>query len=304
MLATGVTASLMSLGAIDFGLIVDSSVIMVENCIRKLAHENGSAKQEDIILDAAIEVRKPTMFGELIIAVVFMPILLLEGTEGKLFRPMAMTVLFALGGSLILSLTFMPAMASLLLPKKMDEKEVGLVRIVKAMYHPWMMRAIRHPFATLATTLIVFVVSLPMARYLGAEFMPRLEEGDLLIEANRLPSATLEGSIAMSTQIEKLLKELPEVRTIFCKTGRPEIANDVMGVNQTDVWVLLKPIHDWPKSKSREELIRDISDVLAANVPGVVFSFTQPIAMRVDELVEPFLVLWMSRRIFKPICQH
>jgi heavy metal efflux system protein len=285
MLATGVTASLMSLGAIDFGLIVDSSVIMVENCIRKLAHENGSAKQEDIILDAAIEVRKPTMFGELIIAVVFMPILLLEGTEGKLFRPMAMTVLFALGGSLILSLTFMPAMASLLLPKKMDEKEVGLVRIVKAMYHPWMMRAIRHPFATLATTLIVFVVSLPMARYLGAEFMPRLEEGDLLIEANRLPSATLEGSIAMSTQIEKLLKELPEVRTIFCKTGRPEIANDVMGVNQTDVWVLLKPIHDWPKSKSREELIRDISDVLAANVPGVVFSFTQPIAMRVDELV-------------------
>jgi heavy metal efflux system protein len=285
MLATGVTASLMSLGAIDFGLIVDSSVIMVENCIRKLAHENGSAKQEDIILDAAIEVRKPTMFGELIIAVVFMPILLLEGTEGKLFRPMAMTVLFALGGSLILSLTFMPAMASLLLPKKMDENEVGLVRIVKAMYHPWMMRAIRHPFATLATTLIVFVVSLPMARYLGAEFMPRLEEGDLLIEANRLPSATLEGSIAMSTQIEKLLKELPEVRTIFCKTGRPEIANDVMGVNQTDVWVLLKPIHDWPKSKSREELIRDISDVLAANVPGVVFSFTQPIAMRVDELV-------------------
>lgn len=285
MAFTGVTASLMSLGAIDFGLIVDSSVIMVENCIRKLSHDNGDTKHEDIILDAAVEVRKPTMFGELIIAVVFLPILLLEGTEGKLFRPMALTVLFALGGSLILSLTFMPAMASIFLPKKMKEDEIFLVRIVKFFYEPLVSRAILHPLVTIVIALSVFSISIPMARNLGAEFMPRLEEGDLLIEAQRLPSATLEGSIEMSTQIERILMKYPEVKTVFSKTGRPEIANDVMGVHQTDVWVLLKPIHDWPSHKSRDELIEQMSEELNANVPGVAFGFTQPIEMRVDELV-------------------
>ena len=285
MLATGVTASLMSLGAIDFGLIVDSSVIMVENCIRKLSHDNGDTAHEDVIRDAAIEVRKPTMFGELIIAVVFLPILLLEGTEGKLFRPMALTVLFALGGSMILSLSFMPAMASLLLPRKMDEKEVFLVRIVKWFYVPIVTRAIRHPLVTVSAALTIFAISLPMARQLGAEFMPRLEEGDLLVEALRLPSATLEDSIAMSTQVEVILKKFPEVKTVFSKTGRPEIANDVMGVHQTDVWVLLNHVQDWPLPKTRDELIEEMSAVLSANVPGVVFGFTQPIEMRVDELV-------------------
>ena len=285
MAFTGVTASLMSLGAIDFGLIVDSSVIMVENCIRKLSHDNGDAKHEDVIRDAAVEVRKPTMFGELIIAVVFLPILLLEGTEGKLFRPMALTVLFALGGSMILSLSFMPAMASIFLPKKMKEDDVFLVRIVKFFYEPVMRRAIKHPFVTIAIALTVFSISLPMARNLGAEFMPRLEEGDLLVEALRLPSATLEGSVAMSTQIENILKKYPEVRTVFSKTGRPEIANDVMGVHQTDVWVLLNPVHDWPDHKTRDELIQQMSEELNANVPGVAFGFTQPIEMRVDELV-------------------
>lgn len=285
MAYTGVTASLMSLGAIDFGLIVDSSVIMVENCIRKLSHDNGDAKHEDVIRDAAIEVRKPTMFGELIIAVVFLPILLLEGTEGKLFRPMALTVLFALGGSMILSLSFMPAMASIFLPKKMKEEDVFLVRLVKLFYVPLVSRAINHPFVTVVIALTVFAISLPMARNLGAEFMPRLEEGDLLVEALRLPSATLEGSVAMSTQIESILKKYPEVRTVFSKTGRPEIANDVMGVHQTDVWVLLKPVHDWPTHKTRDELIEQMSEELKANVPGVAFGFTQPIEMRVDELV-------------------
>jgi cobalt-zinc-cadmium resistance protein CzcA len=138
---------------------------------------------------------------------------------------------------------------------------------------------------TVALALTVFALSLPIARNLGAEFMPRLEEGDLLVEASRLPSATLEGSIEMSTQIENILKKYPEVKTVFSKTGRPEIANDVMGVHQTDVWVLLKPVHDWPKGKTRDELIQQMSDELNANVPGVAFGFTQPIEMRVDELV-------------------
>lgn len=285
MAFTGVTASLMSLGAIDFGLIVDSSVIMVENCIHKLSRDNGESSQTDIIRDAAVEVRKPTMFGELIIAVVFLPILLLEGTEGKLFQPMALTVLFALGGSLILSLTFMPAMASIALPQKMEDKDIFLVRWIKFVYEPIVTRAIKNPLVTVAAALAIFFISLPVASKLGAEFMPRLEEGDLLVEAVRLPSATLEGSIEMSTQIENILKEFDEVKTVFCKTGRPEIANDVMGVHQTDVWVLLKPVHDWPEEKTRDELIEQMSDLLNANVPGVAFGFTQPIEMRVDELV-------------------
>lgn len=285
MAFTGVTASLMSLGAIDFGLIVDSSVIMIENCIRRLSHDNEGTPHVDVIRDAAVEVRKPTMFGELIISVVYLPILLLQGTEGKLFRPMALTVLFALAGSLVLSLTFMPAMASLVLPKKMDEKDVLLVRIIKIFYRPLVKSAIGHPVVTVVAALTVFAVSIPVGMNLGAEFMPRLEEGDLLIEAVRLPSATLEGSIEMSTQIESILKEFPEVKTVFSKTGRPEIANDVMGVHQTDVWVLLKPIHDWPGHKSRDELIEEMSTALNENVPGVAFGFTQPIEMRVDELV-------------------
>lgn len=285
MAATGITASLMSLGAIDFGLIVDSSVIMIENCILRLSHNHSGRSRIEVIRDAAIEVRKPTMFGELIIAIVYLPILALQGTEGKLFRPMALTVLFALAGSLVLSLTFMPAMASLALPKHVDEKDIWLVRLIKRIYQPIVMRAITHPVMTALVAISVFVGSVPVAAHLGAEFMPKLEEGDLLIEAVRLPTASLEGSIEMSTNIEKLLLEFGEVQTVFCKTGRPEIANDVMGVHQTDVWVLLKPHHEWPRPKPRDELIEEMSEVLNSRVPGVMFGFTQPIEMRVDELV-------------------
>jgi cobalt-zinc-cadmium resistance protein CzcA len=285
MAATGITASLMSLGAIDFGLIVDSSVIMIENCIRRIAHGSEGKSREEIVRDAAIEVRKPTMFGELIIAVVYLPILALQGTEGKLFRPMALTVLFALAGSLVLSLTLMPVLASMFLPKNMTEKDVWLIRMVKRVYEPLVTRTIRHPLMTIGVAIGMFVLSIPIGMHLGAEFMPRLDEGDLLIEINRLPSATLEESVTMSTQVEKLLKHFPEVRTVFCKTGRPEIANDVMGVHQTDVWVMLKPPDEWPRHKSRDELIEEMAALLKDQVPGIIFGFTQPIEMRVDELV-------------------
>ncbi len=285
MWGTGITASLMSLGAIDFGLIVDSSVIMIENCIRRLSHDQGRTPRLELIRDAAIEVRKPTMFGELIIAVVYVPILALEGMEGKMFRPMALTVLFALAGSLVLSMTFMPALASLALPKIVDEKEVWLIRMLKKVYEPLVRRAIAHPVITVLFALSVFALSLPVGANLGAEFMPRLEEGDLLIEAVRLPTASLEGSLTMSTSIEKTLMEFNEVETVFCKTGRPEIANDVMGVHQTDVWVLLKPHAQWPVRTTRDALIAEMSEKLNARVPGVAFGFTQPIEMRVDELV-------------------
>lgn len=285
MYATAISASLMSLGAIDFGLIVDSSVIMIENCIHRLSENHGSKSRLEVIRDASIEVRKPTMFGELIIAVVYLPILMLQGTEGKLFRPMALTVLFALLGSLILSMTLMPALASIALPRTLKDKEVWLVQMIKMLYRPVVKAAIARPAVTTASALIVFVLSIPVAMNLGAEFMPRLEEGDLLIEALRLPSATIEGATEMGTQIEQLLIEFPEVRTVFSKTGRPEIANDVMGVHQTDVWVILKPRDQWRAGVTRNDLIAEMDAVLRKNIVGVGFGFTQPIEMRVDELV-------------------
>lgn len=284
MMATGITASLMSLGAIDFGLIVDSSVIMIENCIRRLSHGEKRSHIE-IIREAAIEVRKPTMFGELIIAIVYVPILALQGTEGKLFKPMALTVLFALAGSLVLSMTLMPALAAITLPKKMSEKEVFLIRWIKWFYRPLVDRAIRHRAATVAIALTVFGSSIPVAWNLGAEFMPRLVEGDLLVEAVRLPSATIEGAVDVGTQIETIIGGLPEVKTVFCKTGRPEIANDIMGVHQTDVWVMLKDKEHWREGVTRDDLIEELDTALTSQVPGVAFGFTQPIEMRVDELV-------------------
>jgi cobalt-zinc-cadmium resistance protein CzcA len=285
MLATGVTASLMSLGAIDFGLIVDSSVIMIENCVRRLAHEGGTRPKLAIIRDAAVEVRKPTMFGELIIAIVYLPILALQGTEGKLFRPMALTVIFALAGSMVLSLTLMPVLASLGLRAKPEEKEVWLIRALKHFYVPVLGAVVRHPVVATLGALALVAASVPVAFHLGGEFMPKLNEGDLLIEAVRIPSAALEGAVPASTQIENILKKFPEVRLVYCKTGRPEIANDVMGVHQTDVWTLLKPQDEWRPGLTRDALIEEMDRELTENVPGVKFGFSQPIEMRVNELV-------------------
>ncbi len=285
MLATGVTASLMSLGAIDFGLIVDSSVIMIENCVRRLAHEGGTRSKLAIIREAAVEVRKPTMFGELIIGIVYLPILALQGTEGKLFRPMALTVIFALAGSMVLSLTVMPVLASLVLSSKTKEEEVWLVRWIKRGYAPLLNASVARPLVAMGLALAVVGVSLPVAWNLGGEFMPRLNEGDLVIEALRIPSASLEGAVATSTQIEKVLMTFPEVRLVYCKTGRPEIANDVMGVHQTDVWTMLKPQSEWPSGLTRDALIEAMDRKLSDNVPGVKFGFSQPIEMRVNELV-------------------
>jgi heavy metal efflux system protein len=285
MLSTGVTASLMSLGAIDFGLIVDSSVIMIENCVRRLAHEGGTRPKLDIVRDAAVEVRKPTMYGELIIAIVYLPILALQGTEGKLFRPMALTVIFALAGSMVLSLTLMPVLASIALGSKPEEKELWLIRAFKRIYAPILDCVVRYPGTMVALALGLVAVSVPLALGLGGEFMPKLNEGDLLIEAVRIPSAALEGAVPASTQIETLLKSIPEVRLVYCKTGRPEIANDVMGVHQTDVWTLLKPQDEWRHGLTRDALIEEIDKLLSENVPGVKFGFSQPIEMRVNELV-------------------
>ncbi|NCY03078.1 MAG: efflux RND transporter permease subunit, partial [Planctomycetia bacterium] len=284
MWATGIAASLMSLGAIDFGLVVDSSVIMVENCVRRLGMASPTDSKLAIVRDAAIEVRGPTMFGELIITIVYLPILFLEGTEGKLFRPMALTVLFALAGSLIISLTLMPVLAATVLSRE-EEHEPLLMRLFHRAYHPVAKLAVGHPVVVSLLAAGLVAASIPVALRLGAEFMPRLDEGDLLVEVNRLPSATLEDSVPITTRIENTLGDFPEVRTVFCKTGRPEIANDIMGVQQTDVWVMLEPRAEWPAGVSRDELVERMAAALSAAVPGANFGFSQPIEMRVDELV-------------------
>jgi cobalt-zinc-cadmium resistance protein CzcA len=284
MWAVGIPASLMSLGAIDFGLVVDSSVIMVENCVRRLGLAPPRASKLQVVRDAAVEVRGPTMFGELIIAIVYLPILFLEGTEGKLFRPMALTVLFALAGSLVISLTLMPVLAATVLGRE-EEHEPLVMRIFHRLYRPLARIAVLHPVATALVAAGLVAASVPVALRLGAEFMPRLDEGDILIEVNRLPTATLEDAIPMTTRIEQVLGEFPEVRTVFCKTGRPEIANDIMGVQQTDVWVMLEPRGRWPRAVTRDELVERMSQALGAAVPGASFGFSQPIEMRVDELV-------------------
>jgi cobalt-zinc-cadmium resistance protein CzcA len=285
MLATGISASLMSLGAIDFGLIVDSSVIMIENCVRRLGHEGETRPKLEIVRDAAIEVRKPTMFGELIIAIVYLPILALQGTEGKLFRPMAFTVIFALAGSLVLSLTLMPVLAAMGLSSRPQEKEIWLLRRIKHFYQPVLEQFVRHPVAAVIMALALGAASVPIAFNLGGEFMPRLNEGDLLIEAVRIPAASLDGAVAASTEVENLLRTIPEVRFVYCKTGRPEIANDVMGVHQTDVWTMLKPQNEWRPGLTRDALIEEIDKLLSDHVPGMKFGFSQPIEMRVNELV-------------------
>ena len=284
MWAVGIPASLMSLGAIDFGLVVDSSVIMVENCVRRLGLARPSTSKIDVVRDAAIEVRGPTMFGELIIAVVYLPILFLEGTEGKLFRPMALTVLFALLGSLVISLTLMPVLAATVLSRE-EEHEPLIMRLFHKLYQPLARFAVFHPVMISLVAAALVAASVPVALRLGAEFMPRLDEGDLLVEVNRLPSATLEDSIALTTRIEQVLGGFPEVRTVFCKTGRPEIANDIMGVQQTDVWVMLRPHSKWPQGVTRDDLVERMSKALSTGIPGATFGFSQPIEMRVDELV-------------------
>jgi heavy metal efflux system protein len=284
MWAVGIPASLMSLGAIDFGLVVDSSVIMVENCVRRLGLALPTTSKLEVVRDAAIEVRGPTMFGELIIAVVYLPILFLEGTEGKLFRPMALTVLFALAGSLVISLTLMPVLAATVLARE-EEHEPLMMRLFHRAYRPLARAAVYHPVVISLVAAGLVAASVPVALRLGAEFMPRLDEGDILIEVNRLPSATLEDSVPLTARIEKVLGEFPEVRTVFSKTGRPEIANDIMGVQQTDVWVMLEPRSRWPAEVTRDELVERMSAALGTAVPGANFGFSQPIEMRVDELV-------------------
>ena len=288
MLQFGIAASLLSLGAIDFGLVVDSSVVMIENCVRRLSHGIPAGQTKlDVIRDAAIEVRKPTMFGELIIMIVYLPILTLEGVEGKLFRPMAMTVIFALAGSMVMSLTLMPVLASYILPKRLEEREPFLIRVIKRLYAPVLHFSMHHKLAVIGFALgILFVAFGLIAPNLGSEFVPKLSEGALAINVVRLAGTDLDESVRYNTQMERaILKEFPdEVRHVWSRIGSAEVATDPMGIELTDMFITLEPRSQWTRAETQGELTTLIQQSLR-EMPGQRIAMTQPIEMRLNEMI-------------------
>jgi len=285
MVRAGIAGSLMSLGAIDFGLIVDSSVISVENSVRRLAEDRTERSKIDIVREAALEVRRPTMFGELIILIVYLPILFLEGMEGKLFRPMALTVVFALAGSMLLSLTLIPVLSSLILPRRISERESIVVRAAKRVYRPVLDFAIRWKWAVIGVAAVLMFNGLLLARTLGSEFVPRLYEGTVVINTVRLASVSIDESVRYGTEIEKvLLAAYPdEIERIWTRTGSAEVATDPMGVELSDVFVTLKPRSGWRHARTQTELVAHMQKTLEV-LPGMRMVFTQPIEMRVNEM--------------------
>lgn len=285
MLQAGITASLLSLGAVDFGMIVDSSVIMIENCARHVANRKNKHWLETI-RDAAIEVRKPTLFGELIIIIVFLPILTLEGVEGKLFRPMALTMIFALLGSLILSLTLMPVLASLLLPRIMKEREPWLVRLAHRLYAPLLNAALRFRSITVMITVALVAIAGFIALRMGGEFLPKLNEGAIVINVIRLAGISVEEAVNSNSRIEQLLlEEFPdEIAHVWSRIGTAEVATDPMGIELSDIFVTLKPRAKWKKVRTQEELT-GLMDKLLDDFPGLNKVFTQPIEMRMNEMI-------------------
>ena len=286
MLYSGVSGNLMSLGAIDFGLIVDGAVVMIENIARHLNERRISREETPhVILEAGREVLKPIFFAVGIIIIVYLPILTLQGIEGKMFRPMALTVIFALVGSLILAFTLMPVLASFFMRSRGHGRETRLVRSIRRVYAPLLNKAVVHPLVTTLVAASMFVSSLIFIPFLGSEFIPRLDEGDILVQASRLPSISLGESIKTTLQVEKTLRTFPEVIQVVSRTGTPEVATDVMGMEISDIFVRLKSKEEWQTAANKEELVEKMAEKLAREVPGVGFGFTQPIEMRFNELI-------------------
>jgi len=297
MLMTGmvqakVSANLMSLGALDFGLIVDGAVIIVENCILRLAgrqHELGRIlKLEErfkTVFTATREVFTPSLISVLVVILVNLPILALSGVEGKMFTPMAMTVIMALLSALVLSLTFVPAAVALFMTGHIEEKDNAIVRYSKQIYAPVITWAIKFRVAVLSSALIFVALVSVLATRMGTEFIPNLDEGDIAIQALRIPGTSLSQSLEMQFQLEKAVLEIPEVKTYFSRVGTAEVASDPMGPNISDGYVMLKERSEWPDpTKTKAELLNDIGEQLAL-LPGNAFEISQPIQLRFNELI-------------------
>lgn len=292
MVTNKVSANLMSLGALDFGIIIDGAVVIVENCVRRLAHAQAAAgraltrnERFHEVFAAARESRRPLLFGQLIIMVVYLPIFALTGVEGKMFHPMAFTVVAALLGAMILSVTFIPAAVALLIGDKVSEKESRLMLWAKRGYEPMLSFAMLNKPLVLTVTIVAVVLSGLLATRMGSEFVPSLNEGDIALHALRIPGTSLTQAVEMQIELERTIKQFPEVDRIFAKIGTAEIATDPMPPNVADNFVMLKPQSEWPDPKRTKADLVDAMQAAVAKVPGNNYEFTQPIQMRFNELL-------------------
>ncbi len=292
MVTNKVSANLMSLGALDFGIIIDGAVVIVENCVRRLAHAQGIAgrpltrnERFHEVFEASKEARRPLLFGQLIIMVVYLPIFALTGVEGKMFHPMAYTVVAALLGAMILSVTFIPAAVALFIGNKVDEKENRLMVWAKRGYRPMLGWAMLNKPLVLTIAAVSVALSGLIATRMGSEFIPSLNEGDVALHALRIPGTSLTQAIEMQSELERVVKTFPEVDKIFAKIGTAEIATDPMPPNVADNFVMLKPISEWPDpTRSKADLVAAMQ-VAVMKIPGNNYEFTQPIQMRFNELI-------------------
>ncbi|MDH5767071.1 MAG: CusA/CzcA family heavy metal efflux RND transporter, partial [Gammaproteobacteria bacterium] len=292
MVQSRVSGNLMSLGALDFGLIVDGAVIIVENCLRQLALFQQQHKIRPdlatrllIVRQATVDVIRPGVFGVIIIMIVYVPIFALDGVEGKMFHPMALTVVMALAAALILSLTAVPAAVALFVTGEVKEKENIFMRSAKQLYQPALQWVLSRPVAVVSTAGLLVIISSLYATRMGTEFVPNLDEGDIALHALRIPGTSLSQSLKMQRLLEQRLGQAPEVSHIFTKLGTAEVATDPMPPNVADTFIMLKPREQWPDpNKSKSQLIEEIQTI-AKSVPGNNYEFTQPIKMRFNELI-------------------
>lgn len=292
MVQSQISGNLMSLGAIDFGLIVDGAVIIAENCLRKLAEkqrELGRHLKIDErlheVMQASKEMIQPSVFGQAVIITVYLPILTLSGVEGKMFHPMAMTVIFALIAAFILSLTFVPAMVAIFVTGQIKEKENAIIHHAKNVYEPLLRQVIQRPYIVSGGALGIVIASLLLFLSLGQEFVPVLDEQDIAVQATRIPSTSLTQATEMQLGVERTIKKFDEVAFVFSKTGTAEMASDPMPPYASDTFVILKPRHEWPESnKPKLDLIEEMESALQ-KLPGNIYEFTQPIEMRFNELI-------------------
>jgi heavy metal efflux system protein len=292
MLKAGISANLMSLGALDFGLIVDGAVIITENALRRIAERQGQAggllsriDRLKEVAAATTEMIKPTVFGQAIIIIVYVPLLTFSGIEGKMFEPMALTVIIALIAAFILSLTFVPAMIAMFVTSRVREGESYLMRRARELYEPLLSLALRKTAIAIWGGTILFALSLLLFTRLGQEFTPTLDEKDIALHAVRIPGTSLTQSTEMQLRLERALRTIPEVAFVFSKTGTAEMATDPMPPNLSDTFVILKPQAEWPdRGQSKAQLVEKIAGVVG-ELPGNNYEFTQPIQMRFNELI-------------------
>lgn len=292
MLGTKISGNLMSLGAIDFGLIVDGAVIIAENCLRHLAEkQNLSGRPLTLserlteVMNASKEMIQPSVFGQAIIITVYLPLLVLSGTEGKTFEPMALTVIFALVAAFILSLTFIPAMIAIFVSTTIKEKENRFISILKSQYEPVILNSLKNPFLVVGGACILLAGSFYLFSTLGQEFVPTLDEQDIAVQATRIPSMSLAQATQMQLQVEKTLLQFPEVSYVFSKTGTAEKATDPMPPHASDTFVILKSKDKWPNPGLAKDALIEKMETALQTLPGNLFDFTQPIEMRFNELI-------------------